>query len=337
MPEKSTPTFYLLYGDEDMARTDAVNKIRAGLGNSPEAALNISEYDGENTSVHEILNAARSFPFLSDKRLVIVHGLIAHLTRKGAGESAKKDMETLLEALPNLPNYARLVLVERENLRKDSKLVKLAATHEKGYSKHFEAPKDSTDWILKRAKTEYNATIELDAARALASVTGSDLRRADHELFKLVSYVDGQRPIREHDVILLTPYVAEANVFDMVDALAAGNGARALTLLHTSLEQDPSDPGFGLLALITRQFRLLLLTREHLASGGSAVGSAIADAIGINSSWQAEKLSKQSRAFSVRELEKIYRRLQKYDQDIKTGRIEIRLALEVFIASMTTK
>jgi DNA polymerase-3 subunit delta len=337
MTEKATPTFYLLYGDEDMARTDAVKKIRASMGSSTEADLNISEYDGESASVHEILNAARSFPFLADKRLVIVRGLIAHLTRKGAGEAAKKDMETLLETLPNLPNYARLVLVERENLRKDSKLVKLASSHEKGYCKHFEAPKDSTDWILKRAKNEYNATMELDAARALASVTGSDLRRADNELVKLVSYVEGERPINEKDVILLTPYVAEANVFDMVDALATGNGARALTLLNTSLEQDPSDPGFGLLALITRQFRLLLLTREHLASGGSAVGSAIAEAIGINSSWQAEKLSKQSRAFSVSELEKVYRRLQKYDQDIKTGRIEIRLALDLFIASMTTK
>lgn len=337
MPEKSTPTFYLLYGDEDMARTDAVNKIRASMGDSAEADLNISEYDGETASVNEILNAARSFPFLSDKRLVIVRGLIAHLTRKGAGETGKKELEMLLEALPNLPNTARLVLVERENLRKDSKLVKLASSHERGYCKHFEAPKDSTDWILRRAKSEYNAAMELDAARALASVTASDLRRADNELVKLVSYVDGERPISEKDVILLTPYVAEANVFEMVDALAMGNGGRALSLLNTALEQDPSDPGFGLLALITRQFRLLLLTREHLSGGGSAAGSAIAEAIGISSSWQAEKLSKQSRAFSVPELEAVYRRLQKYDQDIKTGRIEIRLALDLFIASMTAK
>ena len=99
-------------------------------------------------------------------------------------------------------------------------------------------------------------------------MVNDDLLRADNELCKLVSYVNGERPISEEDVAALTPYVPEANVFEMVDALAAGNGARALELIQQSLHDDPKDPGFRLFALIVRQFRLLLMTRDHIAQGG---------------------------------------------------------------------
>jgi DNA polymerase-3 subunit delta len=173
----------------------------------------------------------------------------------------------------------------------------------------------------------------MQAARALSSVTGNDLRRADNELVKLVSYVDGKRSIMEEDVALLTPYVAEASVFDMVDALAVGNGKTALTLMSQVLDAEPSDPGFRLFSLITRQFRLLILAREHLDSGGSANEKAVAEVLGIHP-YPAGKVATQSRRFKLPELEMIYRRLQQYDVDMKTGKVEPRLALELLVASL---
>ena len=335
MAEKASPSFYLLHGDDDISIDEALSKLRAGMGSGSEADLNTSEFDGQSASVPEILNAVTSYPFLADKRMAIVRGLIGHLTRKGAGETGKQGLQRLLEALPELPSYSKLILVERESLRSDLKIVKLAQSAPNGYMKEFSAPKDTTQWIMARARDTYDAQIEPRAAVALASVTGPDLRRADNELIKLVSYVDGERPINEEDVTLLTPYVAEANVFAMIDALAVGDGRSALTLMHRVLEADPSDPGFGLFALITRQFRLLLLTREHLAGGGSAQPNEVANAIGVRSSWQAGKLAQQSRAFSVDQLETIYKRLQRYDQDMKIGQIKPRLALDLLVASLS--
>lgn len=331
---KSSPTFYVLHGDDDIGRDEALAKLRAGMGDSAEADLNTSTFDGETAMVAEVLNAARSYPFLSDKRLVIVHGMLAHLTRKGAGESGKAGIERLLDDLPTLPDYARLVFVERETLKAEHKLIKLASTHERGYVKDFALPKDATGWIINRAKKEYSTDIQPQAAAALASVTGNDLRRADNELYKLWCYTEGARAITERDVATLTPYVAEANVFEMVDAIAQQDGKRALKLVHTALDQDPRDDGFGLFALIVRQFRHLLLTREHLDNGGSP--KDIASLLKMHP-YPAEKLGKQSRAFSLPQLEGIYRRLQKYDLEMKTGKVAPRLALDLFIASVSKK
>lgn len=323
-----SPTFYLFHGDDDMAIQEAVKQIRSGMGDGPNADMNISEYDGENTDIAKIINDVKSFPFLADKRLVIVRGLVTALMKTAHG---KKQLDTLIETIPTLPAHARLVLVERDKLKSNLKIVKLAG--EKGYLRQFTAPKDTTQWIMNRVESEYKTQMDSRAAVALASVTGNDLRRADNELVKLVSYVNDERPINEADVALLTPYVAEASVFDMVDALATGNGKLALSLMNQVLDQDPSDPGFKLFGLITRQFRLLLLTREHIDNGGAPDKNTIAKVLGIHP-YPAGKLAVQSRRFSVAQLDSIYRRVQQYDVDMKTGRMKPRLALELLVASL---
>ena len=58
-----TPNFYLFHGDDDMSLGDAVNQIRASMGDGPNADMNISDYDGENTDVAKIINDVKSFPF----------------------------------------------------------------------------------------------------------------------------------------------------------------------------------------------------------------------------------------------------------------------------------
>lgn len=321
-----TPKFYLFHGDDDLAIDAAVKKIRDSMGDDD---MNTNEYEGGEVSVAKVLNDVRSFPFLSDKRLVIVRGFVNSLMKNQAG---KDQLEDLIAAIPDLPTHARLVLIEREKLKSNLRIVKAAQEH--GYYAEYTVPKDTTQWIMQRAKKEYETVIEPQAAVALASVTGSDLRRADNELVKLVSYVDGERDITEADVATLTPYLAEANVFDMVDAFANGDGKTALTLMNQVLEQDPSDPGFRLFGLIVRQFRLLLLVREHLDTGGSANNNVIAKVLGIHP-YPAGKLSVQSRRFTIEVLDKLYRLVQQYDVEMKTGKITPRLALELLVAQLS--
>lgn len=324
-------TFYIFHGDDALTRDEAVAKLRAGMGGDSNADLNTSEYEGESVIVPEVINAVSSYPFLADRRLVLVKGMLAHLTRKGAGAAGKQGVEQLLDALPTLPAYARLVFVERQPLSDKDKVVQLAASHPNGLVRAFLAPKDSTGWIQKRVQSHYQAQIDNRAASALAELVGNDLLRADSEIDKLVHYVDGARPITEADVAALTAYVAEANVFALGDALALGQGRRALELLH-KLQQEKDNDAFSLMGMMIRQFRLLLLAKEHLTTGG-APGS-IASALGV-APFVAQKLAEQSRPFTIAQLENILRALADYDLKMKTGRIDPDVALDLFTASVT--
>lgn len=319
------PTFYIFHGEDDLAIEEQVEKMRHAMGENGD--LNTSTFDGESANIHDILNAASSYPFLADMRLVIVRGLIGWVTRKGAGETGKKALAQLKEALPNLPDTARLVLVERP-LEENNALLKIAKESGRGFAKNFSAPKDLRAWVIKRALDAYGVTIEPRAADALASVIGTDLRRADNELVKLVSYTDGA-PITEEHVAALTPYVAEANLFNMIDALAEGRGQVALLLMHRALREKDNNP-FSLFGRVTSHFRNLLLAKEAVL-----LGTSVSTAVGARYPFVAEKFTKQARHFSLDELETIYRRLQQYDADMKIGRIDAELALDLFVAQVT--
>lgn len=329
MAAKSPKTFYILHGEDDFSLEQEVTNLRAKMGDD-NGGLNTNEFDGTSASPYEVINAVSSYPFLADKRLVIVKGMIGWITRKGAGETGKKAVETLAAALPTLPEWARLVFVEHQTLSDSNKLIKLAKEADNGYEKAFTAPSDSTGWILRRAKEAYNTEIQPPAAAALASVIGNDLRRADNELVKLVSYVNGERAINEADVSLLTPYVAEAEIFKMVDALAEGKGSAALEMLHRLLMEKDNDP-FKIYGMIVRQFRLLLTAKEFLVGGGypNQMGEELRMA-----PFVAKKMAQQARAFTLPQLEQVYRTLLDNDIRMKTGRIEPKLALDLLVAGL---
>lgn len=322
--------YTLLHGDDDLRIEEEVAKLLADVADQPNADLNTARFDA-SVSVPELLGAAMAYPFLADVRLVIVKDLLAWLARKGAGETGKKALDQLAEALPTIPDWTRLIFVERGTLPDSHKIVKTASGDERGSVRKFTVPDDSTEWIIQRARGHYNAQIEPNAAAALASVTPGDLRRADNELYKLIAYVGLQRAITEADVALLTPYVAEANMFAMVDALAEGRAQTALALLYRLLDQG--EDVFSLFGMITRQFRLLLLAKEHLTNGGGR-GDLLA-VLSTKSKFVADKVATQSRGFDLPTLERIYRTLHDYDVKMKTGGIEPRLALDLLVAGLS--
>ena len=138
-------------------------------------------------------------------------------------------------------------------------------------------------------------------------------------------------PITEADVALLTPYVAEANIFEMVDAIGRGDGKRAMSLAQKLLNEG-NDP-LSLLGMINRQFRLLILAREHMDTHHSV--EDLSSALGLHQ-FVAKKVGAQARQFKdIAQLEDIYRKLVQLDFRIKTGQTEDKLALQLFIAGVT--
>jgi len=320
-------TFYIFHGEDDISIEEAVNKLRAGMGEFGD--MNTSEFEGDAVNVPEILNAVSSYPFLADKRLVIVKGMIAHITRKGAGDVGKRAVEQLITEAPTLPEHARLIFIERGVLPDKDKLTNAISVMSNGFVKLFNAPSDLTGWITKRTAV-YNTDIEPRAASALAEMVGADLRRLDNELVKLADYVLPRSVITEEDVAAITPYVPEANIFKMVDAMASGDGKTALTLFHRLL-QDKNNTVFSIYGMITRQFRLLILAREHMDNGG---GSNLGAVLGLHPR-AAEGFGRQARAFRMSELESIHHKLLDYDVAMKTGAMEPELAADLLMTGLT--
>ncbi|NJN54176.1 MAG: hypothetical protein HC804_05095, partial [Anaerolineae bacterium] len=132
------------------------------------------------------------------------------------------------------------------------------------------------------------------------------------------------------DVLLLSPYAAEASIFDLVDALGSRNSKRASLLLQQKFSEG-ADP-FYLFTMFVRQFRLLIQVKE-LADEGKRP-PAIGQELKLHS-FVVGKLYQQSQGFSLPQLEQIYHHLLDIDVGSKTGRQDMPTALNLLVAALT--
>ena len=309
---------YLFYGPDDLARMEAVRAVKAAI--PPDLAdLNVTTLDGRKLKLDALAAACEAFPFLTDRRLVIVEDALKGL-RSGDTRDAVKAY------LPRLPETTDLIFLEREDFDKRSALftyLKKAAT-----VREF-LPKEGAElqrWLQERAKAQ-GVKLAPDAASLLIEFVGNDGRALVNELQKLAAYAGGQGLIEAEAVRLLVADDGETSVFAFVDALAARQLAPALVLLRELLA-DGEAP-LKLLFMIGRQIRLLLQVKELVEQRlrPEAIASELKQP-----PFVVRKAVDQAGRFTAPALVQLHDRLLELDHWSKTGRIEGETALELLVA-----
>ncbi len=322
---KPSPIFYVFYGSDEFTRAEAVRKLRARLGAEEAAELNAITLDGRKVTLARLRHACEAPPFLAERRLVVVTGLLSRLKKE------QQFLKSLLDLLPRLPETTRLVFLEEGVLPDSNPVLKLVQEHERGYARRFEPPtsRGLGRWVRQRAQKR-GGEIEPQAAEQLARAVGQDLRLLDQEIGKLVTYAGPERAVTVEDVALLVPYVQETVIFDLVDALGRRDGRVAAVTLHRLLEEgrNPRD----VLRMVVRQFRLLIQVKELQQRGENA--PSIARALGIHP-FPAGKLYRQATNFTPAQLEQVYRHLLEVDLQTKSGGMTVETALDLLVAGLT--
>jgi len=283
--------------------------------------LNTSRFDGRSLSLSLLQHTCDSIPFLTDRRLVIINNLFV---------SDPPYLEELLNYLPMLPESTRLVFLENHELPQKHPILKAASESEKGFFKTFSRLEGNQleSWIRQRIISA-GGQISHRAVHMLAINVGNDLDLLDNEIEKLLLY-KGSLPIDTADISLLCPSVAEASIFELVDAIGSRHGQSAAQLLQNKLNEG-ADP-FYLFAMIVRQFRLLIQVKELAESG--AKPTAAAKELKIHN-YVAGKIYQQSHNFSLEQLEQIYERLLEIDIEVKTGQTDLTTALCLLVAGIS--
>jgi DNA polymerase-3 subunit delta len=334
--------FYIFYGADEFSSSRAAMTLRHKLAESdPVAELNDIEIDGRTASLADLQEASDALPFMGSRRLVLVRGMLGRCEGRGGDKDARKRLgEGLKEYLPRTPPTTRLVFLEGPLSKRNTVLTWAVkwlkdqpAPGESAVIREFPAPSAGSlpRWLNEEAGSR-GGELEPAAASCLADALTRDgkvdLRLADSELEKLLTFA-GPQPVSESDVAMLVTPVSLESIFKLVDALGARNGPVAATLLHRYLDLD--EPPLRVLALIVRQFRLLTQTRALMDA--NVPSNEIAGSLPVPP-FVAKKLQSQARQFSMPFLKAAMRRLRDIDTEIKTGRTEPVLALDLFVASV---
>lgn len=314
--------FYIFHGDDAHSQKETLNELLARLDDPAMLELNTTRFRGP-VNLGQLRQACDSIPFLAKRRVVIVENSLSHST-------ARDFVDQLIAYLPQLPEFTRLFFLESQALRSNHRLLTFVEKQENGYVRAFTRPEGRAleQWVQQRVQ-EGGGEIEPHAVHMLVSSAGNDLALLANEVEKLVLYRLDRGPITAEDVAVLCPHVAEASIFDLVDALGARNGHAAAALLQTKLAEG-ADP-FYLFAMIVRQFRLLVQAKELAQSGLRP--PAIASRLKIHS-FVAGKIYQQSQQFSLPQLEHIYQHLLQTDVGVKTGQADMVTALSLLVAGL---
>ncbi len=314
--------FYVFHGEDSHSQNETLNTLKEKFGDVSMLDLNTTKFEKPMT-LTELKQACQAVPFLAKVRLVLAYNFLS----SNPDKKTIKELEFFLE---ELPDFTRLFFIESKKLNKNNAILKLATSHEKGYVKQFGnlEGRALSNWIQKKVE-EKNGRISPHAIDLLATNVGSDLKILDNEIEKLLLY-KSDHPIEATDVMLLSPYAAESNIFELVDAIGTRNSKKAALLFQKKLSEG-SDP-FYLFSMFIRQFRLLVQAKSLLDTGTSP--AAVASEMKIHK-FVGQKLIQQSKGFTLNQLKTIYRHLLNIDTQVKTGEIEMGTALNLLVAEVS--
>jgi DNA polymerase-3 subunit delta len=349
--QEITVNYLLLNADEFLA-TQQIAVLKEAMGDAEMADLNTATLEGAQTSVSQILGEASMMPFLAERRLIIVRGLLTSLDRrmsasKKTDSAAYVDAALLLNGLDGISDVTDLVLIEEKGIDKrrhlwkgftqgdDSHKVPGIAelvTSGKLVVSEQSTPdaRDIPAWIRKRAQDK-DIAIEGRAIQMLAEYVGPNLRQMDNELEKLAAYASG-RAISGDDVRLLVADASEAVIWNLTDALSQRNSRQAMHTVY-ELRRNDANP-FYLLTMMARQYRIIIKVKDAM-HGGLRSEYDIAKRV-KESPYPVKKSMGHARNYTFDELDTIMERLLSADFAMKTG-ADPDTEIDLLIAGLTQK
>ncbi len=304
-----------LYGQDDYRSKLKLKEIIEEYKKLYKSKASLEILDAETLDFKDFKDTIFQESIFLEKKLIIVKNVFLN----------KSFQEMLLKENKKFLEVKDTILFYEEGPVKKGKLFNFFEKNAKSQEFKFLEGKMLLNWIEKEFK-KYGVQIDKFVLRKIADSIGSNLWLLSNEIKKISSY-RGKGTVSEKDIDLFIKPKIEVGVFQVIDAIASKNKKRALSLTHKYLESG--EPALMLFSMIRFQFKNILAAKD--LRGGSI--DKLRKEAGI-SFFPAKKALMLSREFSLEELKKIYWNLFQIDLDIKTGKIDQTVALDLLIAEI---
>ncbi len=307
---------YLFSGEEEFLIQEAVDLIIEKTVAPGARDFNFNTAYCRETSAADLVNLCQTFPFLSERRLVIAKDIDAF---KAA------DLDELTAYLRSPSPTTSLVLISAQ--RRYEKKPVVSAVEASGAVTVFYALQDREvlAWIDEWARAR-GLSIRQDAAQYLWQRIGNELQKISNELQKVAISIKERKAITFDDVKAVAGDFREYTSFDLADAIGRRNREQAFLIL-SRLVQEGEQP-VGLLGSIAWNFRRLLRAKAMEAAGMGY--EEIKKKIGVI--WhQSAKFQEQMRRFTMAELRGAFSIMLAADRTLKSSSLSGRLVLERMI------
>jgi DNA polymerase III subunit delta len=329
---------YVFYGDDTFSSREAFQELVDAMGSPELRESNVTEFEGAGLNAAQFAAAAQAMPFLAERRLVVVRGLLAAVdgqtqgrrrSRQPARQQQTNPSDAIIAALEGLPPTTDVVFLEGRVAPGNAVL---AALKPLANVRDFPPLRGDrlSKWVRERMEQKDGA-IAGEAVSLMVEMVGSNLWAMDSELEKLATYRIGSR-VEAEDVRALVSSAREANVFALVDAILEHHAEAAMDMMGRLLQSGAT--ATYVLSMVARQARFLVLAQEL---GKQRVPpNEWGERLGIQQEFVLRKTTQQARQYSSDQLRRLYRLLLETDLSMKRGETTDDVAMVEFLAQAGT-
>lgn len=268
-------------------------------------------FNDENFNINKVLDAFNSLPVLDKYRVVVLSDV----------QPASKDITVLQNYLKNPNPTTCLIIKDGNNFNGFKTLLTLCEK----IDCDFLEQKILQSIIVKKL-ADFEVKIDVSAIKTLIEYCNFDLTHIEGELPKLIAY-SGKGGVISNDIVeKLVHKNVEYSIFELSNAVAEKNSAKAIQLLDLMLENKESPQ--NLLLLLVANFR-----RVFYVATTKQTDKELAKMLDVKE--YAVKIARRSlHKFTQKKLKSILDLGGKLDFDIKNGKITDREAIYYFVSNI---
>lgn len=258
---------------------------------------------GRDSDLDQILAAARQFPMMAERRLVLV---------KEAQElrewRSKEKLEKLAAYADNPVSSTVLVLVHR-NKMPDKRLSAVKRIQKAGVVFQSDRIRDYKlpDWIERHVAANQRR-ISPRTAQILAEYLGNDLKKIAGEMEKLFIALPEGGEVSDALIEQHIGISKEYNIFELTNALADKDVSRVTRIIQYMRANEKNHPVPRILPTLTNYFARIL-TFHHLPSHDP---SAVASALRVHP-FAAKEYARAARNYPAKKVSRIFGYLRECD------------------------
>lgn len=281
--------------------------------------FNIIKYDLLENSSDDILEDLQTVSFFAEKKVIVIRN-IDELEKED--EFVIKNWVTYFEK----PNPDVILIIAVQELLPETSLLGGALFKYAFIEKVKDMEKKDYPDFIKNMFKKYQYQITDDAVEALLERTNLDFNLINQEAEKLMLFAYDTKEINEKAVILLVSRNLEENIFELTNALLSKNQTKTIEIFYDLVARN-EDP-LRILTNIVGKVRELMHTKLLLDKGYRQ--DQIAEHFHIKSG-RAYYLVKNAQGVNFQQLENHIKKLSKLDYEIKSGKIDKKLGLELYL------
>lgn len=307
---------YLFYSKESFLIKKEIKKI---IDENNIDEININQYDLNEDTVKDVIDDSETFSMFDDKKIIIINNAYIFSTKKSNIEQDEKLLEKYFDNVnPStilIFNFIDAKLYDKKNIVKALKKV--------GTIKDLDTSNDIKT-VIKDMFNPYK--IDNSLISLLIDRVGTNLIMLETEIEKIKTYKDKNLTITNDDIINLTHENIEANMFLLVDMIINKDKQKALSIYHEMLNMN--EEPIAIIVTLANKIRSLYQTKELYRKGYSEFD--IASILGVKPGY-LYYLKDSLRKYDSATLYKLLDKLADLDYDIKRGKIDKNMGLELFI------